>query len=129
MRRLYWYATAVVLTHAAVIFWHLDLLAKVNPALKMDQVPLLAGLANIIPLIALVSLWIRFPKLGGSLLLFLVVPLLIGGYSHFLSAGSDNVFRMAPGELTAGFRISAVVLWVLELWGCWLGVEIIRRPV
>ena len=127
MRRLYWYATLVVLTHAAVIFWHLELLARLNAALKADQVPLLAGLANVIPLLALISLWAQFPKLGGWLLLFLAVPLAIGGYSHFLSAGSDNVFRMAPGELTAGFRVSAVLLWILEFSGCWLGIEILRR--
>jgi hypothetical protein len=127
MRRFYWYATLVVLTHAAVVVWHLELLARPNTAPKVDQVPVLAGLANIIPLIALISLWAQFPKLGGWLLLFLAVPLVIGGYSHFLSAGSDNVFRMAPGELTAGFRVSAVLLWMLEFWGCWLGVEILRR--
>jgi len=127
MRRLYWYATLVVLTHAAVVLWHLELLARLNAALKADQVPLLAGLANVIPLLALISLWAQFPKLGGWLLLFLAVPLAIGGYSHFLSAGSDNVFRMAPGELTAGFRVSAVLLWILEFSGCWLGIEILRR--
>ncbi|MGA8075078.1 MAG: hypothetical protein WB995_16510 [Candidatus Acidiferrales bacterium] len=127
MRRLYWCATLAVLTHAAVVLWHLELLARLNRALKVDQVPLLAVLANIIPLVALISLWARFPKLGGWLLLFLAVPLVIGGYSHFLSAGSDNVFRMGPGELTAGFRVSAVLLWMLELWGCWLGIEILRR--
>lgn len=81
MRRLYWYATVVVLAHAAVVFWHLELLARLNTALKVDQVPLLAGLANIIPLLALISLWARLPKLGGWLLLFLAVPLAIGGYS------------------------------------------------
>jgi hypothetical protein len=127
MRRLYWYATLVVLAHAAVVFWHLELLARVGTAIKVDQVPLLAGLANVIPLVALISLWAQFPKLGGWLLLFLAVPLAIGGYSHFLSAGSDNVFRMAPGGLTAGFRVSAVLLWVLEFSDCWLGIEILRR--
>ena len=127
MRRLYWYATLVVLAHAAVVFWHLELLARLNAALRVDQVPLLAGLANMIPLVALISLWAQFPRLGGWLLLFLVVPLAIGGYSHFLSAGSDNVFRMAAGGLTVGFRTSAVLLWVLEFSGCWLGVEILRR--
>ncbi len=95
MRRLYWCATFVVLTHAAVVLWHLELLARLNTELRADQVPLLAGLANIIPLIALISLWAQFPKLGGWLLLFLAVPFVIGGYSHFLSAGSDNVFRTA----------------------------------
>jgi hypothetical protein len=83
MRRLYWYATLVVLTHAAVVLWYLELLARLGTALKVEQVPLFAGLANIIPLIALISLWTQFPKLGGWLLLFLAAPLAIGGYSHF----------------------------------------------
>jgi|SRR5580704_3067875 hypothetical protein len=127
MRKLFWYATLVVLEHAIVVFWHLELLARLGPALRPDQVPFFAGLANAIPLVALFLLWAHFPKVGAWLLLFLAVPLAVGGYSHFLSPGSDNVFRMAPGELTSGLRISAVLLLALELWGCWLGVQILRR--
>ena len=127
MRKLCRYAALVVLVHAVVVFWHLDLIARRDATLKLDQVPLFAGLANIIPLIALVSLWAHFPKLGASLLLFLAVPLAIGGYSHFLSRGSDNVFKMAGGEFTFAFRVSAVLLWVLEFLGCWLSIRILRR--
>src|SRR3984885_9849976 len=126
MRKLYWWATLVVLPHAIVVFWHLELLAKLGGVLKPDQVPLFACLANIIPLIALLSLWTHFPKAGAWLLLFLAVPLAIGGYSHFVSPGSDNVFRMAPGELTLVFRMSAVLLLVLELLSCWVAVQILR---
>lgn len=127
MRKLYWYATLVVLLHAVVVFWHLELLARLGGALRPEQVPLLASLANIIPLIALLSLWAHFPKAGAWLLLFLAVPLAVGGYSHFLSPGSDNVFRTAPGELTSRFRISAVLLFALEFCGVWLSVQILRR--
>jgi hypothetical protein len=126
MRRLCRYAALVVLVHAVVVFWHLELLARRDAVLKVDQVPLFAGLANIIPLIALISLWAYFPKLGARLLLFLAVPLAIGGYSHFLSPGSDNVFRMADSELTFAFRISAVLLFLLEFFGCWLSIQILR---
>src|ERR1700751_5518849 len=110
MRKLFRYPTLVLLAHSVVVFWHLELLARKDAVLEVDQVPLFAGLANIIPLIALISLWAHFPKLGAWLLLFLAVPLAIGGYSHFLSRGSDNVFRMAGGELTFAFRISAVLI-------------------
>jgi len=129
MRKLCRYAALVVLAHAVVVFWHLEQLARRDAALKVDQVPLFAALANIIPLIALISLWAHFPKLGAWLLLFLAVPLAIGGYSHFLSPGSDNVFRMADGELTFAFRISAVLLLVLEFLGCWLGIRILRSSL
>jgi hypothetical protein len=126
MRKLYWYATLVVLAHAVVVFWHFELLAGLGSTLTPEQVPLFASLANLIPVVAVILLWTRVPKVGGSLLLFLVVPLIIGGYSHFLSPGSDNVFRMAPGELTLAFRVSAVLLLVLELLSCWAAVQILR---
>jgi hypothetical protein len=126
MRKLYWYATLVVLAHGVVVFWHLELLAKLGTVLRPDQVPLFAELANIVPVVAAILLWAHFPKLGGWLLLFLAVPLAIGGYSHFLSPGSDNVFHMTPGELALAFRISAVLLLILELLGCWLAVQILK---
>jgi hypothetical protein len=127
MRKLSRYAALVVLAHAVVVVWHLELLARRDGVLKMDQIPLFAGLTNIIPLIALISLWAHFPRLGAWLLLFLAVPLAIGGYSHFLSPGSDNVFRMLDGESTFAFQISAVLLFVLEFLGCWLSIRILRR--
>jgi len=126
MRKLYWYATLVVLAHAVVVLWHLELLARLGSALKPEQVPLFAILANLIPVVAVILLWAHFPKVGAWLLLFLAVPLAIGGYSHFLSPGSDNVFRMAAGELTLAFRLSAVLLLVLELLSCWVAVQILR---
>ena len=128
MRRLCWYATLVVVAHAAVVFWHLELLARLGSALKPEQVPLFASVANLIPVAAVILLWAHFPRAGAPLLFFLAVPLIIGGYSHFLSPGSDNVFRMAPGELTMAFRVSAVLLFVLEVLSCWLAVRILREP-
>jgi|SRR5580700_7199539 hypothetical protein len=126
MRKLYWYATLVVLAHSVVTFWHLELLGRLGSALRPEQVLLFASLANLIPVLAVILLWAHFPKVGGCLLLFLAVPLTIGGYSHFLSAGSDNILRMAPGELTLAFRVSAVLLFVLELLSCWVAVQILR---
>ena len=91
-----------------------------------QRVPLFAILANLIPVVAVILLWAHFPKVGAWLLLFLAVPLAIGGYSHFLSPGSDNIFRMAPGALTLAFRVSAVLLLVLEILSCWVAVQILR---
>jgi hypothetical protein len=126
MRKLYWYATLIVLAHAVLVFWHLELLAGLGSALTPEQVPLVASLANLIPVVAVVLFWADFPKVGAWLLLFLAVPLTIGGYSHFLSPGSDNVFRMAPGEFTLALAVSAVLLFVLELLSCWVAVQILR---
>jgi hypothetical protein len=126
MRKLYWYATLVVLAHAVVVFWHLELLAWLGSALTPERVPVFATLANLIPMVAVILLWAQFPRVGAWLLFFLAVPLAMGGYSHRLSPGSDNVLRMAPGELTFAFRVSAVLLLVLELLTCWVAVQILR---
>jgi hypothetical protein len=114
MRKLCRYAVLVVLAHVVVVFWHLELLARRDAALKVDQVPLFAALANIIPLIALISLWAHFPKLGAWLLLFLAVPLAIGGYSHFLSPGSSPLMivrRECIGRFTP-VSIYRLVSWI-----------------
>jgi hypothetical protein len=127
MRKLYCYATLIVLVHAVVVFLHLELLARLGSAWRPEQVLIFASLANLIPVVAVILLWAHFPKVGGWLLLFLAVPLTIGGYSHFLSPGSDNVFRMIPDELTFAFRVSAVLLFVLEVLSCWAAVQILRH--
>jgi hypothetical protein len=62
MRKLYWYATLVVLAHAVVVLWHLELLARLGSALKPEQVPLFAILANLIPLVAVICYGHIFPK-------------------------------------------------------------------
>ncbi|MGB9067641.1 MAG: hypothetical protein WCC21_03640 [Candidatus Acidiferrales bacterium] len=127
MKRLYWHATLVVLAYAAVVIRQLEPLARLGGALRPDQVPLFAGLADMVPLVALLSLWAHLSKAGAWVLLFLAVPLVIGGYSHFLSPGSDKVFRMAPGELISAFPISAVLLCTFEFWGVLLSGQLLRR--
>jgi len=97
-----------------------------GPNLEFRSKILPCVLWDIVPLMAVILLWAHFSRAGGWLLLFLAVPLAIGGYSHFLSPGSDNVFRMAPSELTVAFRVSAVLLLVLELLSCWVAVQILR---
>ena len=60
---------------------------------------------------------------SGMVSIPLGVALVIGAYSHFLSPGADNVFRMPPGEFILVYQISAVLLVILEALGCWLGVR------
>jgi hypothetical protein len=127
MRRPFWSATLIVLAHAVVVYWHLVLLAKLGSSLTPAEVPLFSSLANLIPLSAVILLWAHFPRVGASMLLFLAVPLAIGGYSHFLSPGADNIFRMAPGELAVAFRVSAVLLLILESLACWVSIQILRH--
>src|ERR1700686_190221 len=76
----------------------------------------------------LAFLWTYYPRLA-SVLIF--IPLAAGfsasGFEHFQSDGPDNVFRMAATEWTLPFTISAVLLAVLELCGCWLCIRMFGK--
>lgn len=120
--------------HFAVVIWHSLLLLKVQPG--TPRIALLIAI-NQLPVAGLVA----FAKGGYKLAVYLIVlplgvALAIGGYTHFLSAGSDNVFRMPPGGLRLAFQVSAAMLAVLEALGCWIGLRMLihrrdyqlRRP-
>jgi hypothetical protein len=117
------FAAFVVLGHFAVVTWHLVLLVKVQPSTPRIALMLLVVI-NLLPVAGLVAFAKGHHKLAGGLI---VVPfgvaLAIGSYTHFLSAGTDNVFRMPPGELRLPFQVSAVLLAVLETAGCWIGLR------
>ena len=113
--------------HFVVVLWHLAVLVRVQP-----NFPMLGGLAlvliNLLPIAGVVTFAKGANKLAASLIILpLGVALVIGGYSHFLSPGSDNVLRMPPHGLTLEMQVSAALLAVLEVLGCWLGVKMLSR--
>jgi len=124
------YATFVVLAHAGVVFWHLVLVAKITPGLTDFQVLAATTAINLVPAIALVLLWTHSPRLGGLLLLLpLAVGLVIGGEEHFVTPGPLNVFHMAATPWVLPFQVTAVLLLVLEVFGCWIATQAVRgRP-
>ena len=121
------YATFVVLAHTGAVFWHLLLVRKITPGLTDDQV--LAATAGIalVPAIAVVLLWVDFPRIGGLLLFLpLAVGLGIGGDEHFVAPGPLNVFYVAATRWALQFRMTAVLLLVLEVLGCWIAIRAFR---
>jgi hypothetical protein len=118
------YATFVVLAHAGVVFWHLVLVAKITPGLTDHQVLAATIAISSVPTVALVLLWAHFPRLGGALLFLpLAIGLVIGGAEHFVTPGPLNVFYMAATPWALPFRVTAVLLAVLEVLGCWIGIQ------
>jgi hypothetical protein len=114
----------IVAGHFIAVVWHLLLVLKVQPGFPRFVAPLLI-LVNLIPVTGLVALGKGVPKLAGSLItLPLAIALVIGVYAHFLSPGTDNIFRLPPADLRLPFQISAVPLVLLEALGCWIGVWI-----
>lgn len=127
MNRLARYATFVVLAHAGVVIWHLVVLGKIPPGLTNQQILLAVVAINSLPMVALVLLWAHFPRFAGLLLFVpLAVGLGAGGYEHFLSTGPDNVFHMAVTQWTLPFRVTAVLLLILETLGCLIAIQVFR---
>jgi hypothetical protein len=52
--------------------------------------------------------------------------IVIGGYEHFLRAGPDNVLAMMSGPWSAPFRLSAVLLVLLDALGFYVGLRAAR---
>lgn len=125
--RLRSFVLAVVVSHACVVVWHLFVVAKIQPALLTPAFVVFLGTINLLPFLAVSLLGTRFRPLAGWLLLIpLGLALTAGLISHFFSAGPDNVFRIPAGRWTWSFRVSAVLLVLLETIGCWLAVAILR---
>ena len=121
------YATFVVLAHAGAVFWHLVLVAKITRGLTGHQVLAATVAISLVPTVALVLLWAHFLRLGGFLLFLpLAVGLIIGGAEHFVTPGPLNVFYMATTPWALPFRVTAVLLLVLELLGCWIAIRAFR---
>jgi hypothetical protein len=121
------YATFVVSAHAGVVFWHLVLVTKITPGLTDHQMLAATTAINLVPTVALVLLWAHFLRLGGFLLFLpLAVGLVIGGTEHFVTPGPLNVFYMATSPWVLPFRVTAVLLLVLEVSGCWIGIQAFR---
>ncbi len=119
--KLFFLGTAVVLSHFCVVIWHLLLLLKVQPDTPRVAFVLLI-VVNLIPVAAMVVFQRGRPRLAGWMIVVpLGVALIIGIYAHFVSAGSDNVFHMQPGEWRLSFQVSAVLLAALEALGCLIG--------
>jgi hypothetical protein len=123
-RRLLLWGIVFVSAHYLAVIWHVALLVKVQPGFPGLAIPLLLVI-NLFPIAGLFAFSKGFPKLAGAMIIIpLGIALVIGGYTHFLSAGSDNVLRMAASELRLPFQISAALLAVLEAAGCWVGFRI-----
>ena len=125
--RLRTFVLAVVVSHGCVVIWHLFVVAKIQPSLLTPAFVVFLGTINLLPFLAVSLLNTRFRPLAGWLLLIpLGLALIAGLISHFFSAGPDNVFRIPAGTWTWSFRVSAVLLVLLETIGCWLAVVIVR---
>ena len=119
----------VIAAHSLVAIWHLLLTTRVLPAMSLAQAWLAIGIFAAVHLVVAVVWWL-LPSRPGGIFLFLLfaVALAFGTYEHFLSASPNNILRMSPGEGVTAFRISSILLFLLEAAACWFGFQTARIP-
>lgn len=122
-RKLLILGGAVTTAHFLLTLWHLFLLVKTQPDTPKFLPPILI-LVNLLPVTGVAVFAKGFPTIAAAMIAVpLGVALAVGGYSHFLSPGSDNIFHMPYGTLTLTFQASAILLLLLEILGCWIGIR------
>jgi hypothetical protein len=127
MTRLPLHGTLIAVGNCALTFWHLNVLGNLHPDMTGTQLALFAGAINLIPLSAAALLWTPLRAIAGWILVaFFGVVIMIGGYEHFLRAGPDNVLTMMSGPWSAPFRLTAVLLVLLEALGFYVGLRVAR---
>ena len=68
MKKLAVYATLAVLAHAAMVLWHLFVLAEIPPGLTGQQLLLATITLNVVPFVGSVLLWTHYPRLASVLI-------------------------------------------------------------
>jgi hypothetical protein len=132
MKQLRLFGLLIIAAHALVAVWHLLLTPMVLPALA--HIAIGTPLALFVAAHAVVLLaWWFLPQRRTSAFLFVVfaVALIFGSYEHFISAEPNNIFHLSAGPGVLAFRISSVLLFLLELSGCVLALysaRIHRNP-
>ena len=120
--RYYRFGVAVVVLHVLVVIPHSVAHTMMHIDMNLWQNVYIAMVIVIGPVVSGILLW-RSSRSGFALLvLSMTGSLLFGIYYHFLAPGPDNVAFLHLHQWTQTFRVSAVMLAVLELVGVIVGL-------
>jgi hypothetical protein len=124
------YGTVIVLIHALVSMVHglahQHLAIELTAAQKLFVIVVI----TLAPLLAMVLLWTRLRRGGAALLLLSMLgSLIFGVVNHFLIISPDHVQHLSIGSWKFPFQITAVLLAVIEIVGCWIGARALSAQV
>jgi hypothetical protein len=119
MKQVAFRGTLIVLVHMIVVFGH----GAAHSHLRIEPSPWQNSFIAIVifaaPAIAALLLWTRWQKTGLHVLgASLGGSLLFGLYYHFVAGGLDSVFNPIRSHWNSWFRITAVLIALVELTGC-----------
>jgi hypothetical protein len=119
MNQVAFRGTIFVLVHMIVLFGH----GAAHSHLQIEPSPWQHAFIAIVilatPVLSAFLLWTRWQRAGMTLLgISLGGSLFFGLYYHFVVGGIDNVFNPIHTYWTIWFRITAVLLALVEITGC-----------
>ncbi len=127
MKKTALYGTALVLIHLAVNLLHGQAHTELHIGLSAFQLLFVIGVILIGPLLALALLWTPRQRLGLVLLtVSMAGACLFGLYYHFVVSSPDHVAHVPAGYWGDLFRLTAVLLALLEALGSVLGFVWLR---
>jgi hypothetical protein len=124
------YAILVVVVHALVSALHGAAHARLNVPLSFAQNLFIVVVIVAAPLVAWLLLWKKH-HLAGAIIFTcsMVGALIFGAYNHFVASSPDHVSHVAAvasGGWVIVFQVTAVLLALVEAFGCLLGVWMLR---
>src|SRR5947209_20289059 len=122
------YGIVIVVAHGSLLLLH-DMahrdLQVYLPVLKYVYAYTVMGFA---PPLAIIMLWTRWQRYGAWVfLLSMFGSLVFGAYHHFVMISDDHICYAPKGAWLSVFRITAVLLALVEGVGCWFGVWALKK--
>lgn len=120
-----------IVVHAVFSSVHGAAHQNLGVKLSQPQILFVAFVITIAPIVAGILLWKGLVRIGAILLACSMLgSLLFGVYNHFVAISPDHVSHLT---ITTGtnwvwiFQSTAVLVAVIEAFGIWVGIQVLKR--
>ncbi len=108
-------ATALVLVHLVISYFHGEAHKHLGVDLAAWQWAYVYSVITVAPLVAMVLYWTPWRAAGAVLLgVSMVGSFLFGVYHHFIAVSPDHVSHLPAGDAQGMFIASAILLAIVE---------------
>lgn len=115
------YGIAIVVIHEIVNGLHGLAHIKIPVPLSLIQSSLVLLVIFLAPIVAAISLWTRFYRMGiWFLLSALVGSILVSTYIHLIGMSPANISQVSWQGWGLLFYVTAILSFVIDGLGCWL---------
>ena len=116
-------ATVTVAVHAVVGVVHELAHRDLGIELTTAQTVFVNLVITATPVVAVLLLWSRFKRTGAILFTSaMAASLFFGLYYHYVLVSPDHVSHLPDGDLQSAFRITALLLALLQAMGTAIGI-------